>query len=228
MSESTAVVLFVGGIVLATATLIAAIVIIAKKAARQRLEGLRRAAGHMRLEFTERGPDTIVAELGQYHLFSQGRGRKIRNLCSGRPADIFTRIFDYQYTVGSGQHSSTYRQTVALFEAPDLRLPAFQARPEHFFHRVAEKFGKQDIDFEQDEEFSKEYVLRGDDEAAIRRLFNNPVRSHLTGMKKTSVEGRGNQLIVYRLGKRVEPQDLDEFLKSSVHMLAMFKTAAAP
>lgn len=227
MSDAS-VILIVIGVILGTISLIVAIVVAVKRAAKRRLEAMKMAARRLRFEFAEHGPDALVSELGEYHLFSQGHGRKIRNLCSGHAAEISTRIFDYQYTVGGGQHSNTWVQTVALFESPQMNLPPFQARPEHFFHRIAEKFGKQDIDFEQDEDFSQKYLLRGDDEAAVRRVFTNAVRTHLNKMDKTTIEGRGHQLLVYRLGKRTPPDELDDFLKEAVHVFALFKTATAP
>ena len=227
MSETNAT-LIAAGLILGSLLLIAGIVVATNRAARRRREGMSKAARHLRLDFAERGSASLVAELSQYQLFSQGHRKRIRNICSGRPAEISTRLFDYQYTVGGGQHSNTWRQTVAVFESPHLNLPPFYARPEHFFHRVAEKFGKQDIDFEQDEEFSKKYLLRGDDEAAIRRVFTNAVRSHLANLDKTTVEGRGHQLLFYRQGKRVSPDALDDFLKEAVHVFALFKTATSP
>ena len=48
-----------------------------------------------------------MSEHAAFHLFSQGRSKKIRNLMRGTVRDSNLSIFDYQYTVGAGKHQHT-------------------------------------------------------------------------------------------------------------------------
>lgn len=151
---------------------------------------------------------------GNMKLFSRGRARLIRNRISGPMADASAMLFDYRFTVGSGKNSSTHRQTVAAFQIPTADLPEFSCKPEHFFHKVANIFGFDDIDFETDPAFSKAYHLSGTDEAAVRTLFNADTIELLKTQidQHWSIDGQGDWLIVYRAQKTIWPTDWPEFL----------------
>ena len=51
------------------------------------------------------------------------------------------------------------------------QVPRFALTREGLLHRVGAALGFQDIDFDEDPEFSKRFVLKGDDEHAIREIF---------------------------------------------------------
>ena len=94
----------------------------------------------------------------------------------GRP---FT-AFEYTYVTGGGNSNHQHRLTVLLWEAPEAALPRFSLVPEGFFRRLAQRFGVQDFDFDEDAEFSRAYQLQGDDERAVRALFTAARRAYLT------------------------------------------------
>ena len=125
------------------------------------------------------------------------------------------------FTTQSGQHSTTHYQTVMLFESQELRFADFELRPEHLFHKIGGAFGYQDIDFDDSPEFSKQYLLRGPDEGAVRDLFDRPARNYLENQKKVSAEGAGGRLVFYRMGKRVKPEELRDFIKDGVQLLTL-------
>ncbi|RMH16069.1 MAG: hypothetical protein D6696_19060 [Acidobacteria bacterium] len=198
---------------------------------RRRLEGKRSAAmsqAAIRLGLSYAADDDGLEDeaFAQLPLFQKGRGRRFSHVCRRRDADAELTLFDYRYTVGGGQHSATYQQTVAAFHLPGVELPAFVMSPESVFHRLGELFGMQDIDFESSEEFSKRYLLKGADESAIRRLFEPPIRRYFAQHAGWSVEGAGEELIVYRSGKRVRPEELTTFLPETTRIARLFRQAA--
>ncbi len=132
-------------------------------------------------------------------------------------------IFDYQYTTGGGQSSHTYRQSVFCIWSPKLYLPQFSMRPEGIFHKIGGAFGYQDIDFDSHPEFSKKYLLRGDNEASIRQLFNNNVLTNIESQQKISIEGGGNQLVFYK--KRIKPDDIESFMDEGFRFFKLFLEA---
>ena len=90
-------------------------------------------------------------------------------------------------------------------------------RPEKWHHKLRSKLGYQDIDFESHPtavEFSKKYLLRGKDEQKIRALFTDTVLTFFAGHPdRVCVEGSDDQLILYRSGIRIEPEDIPAFMK---------------
>ncbi len=148
----------------------------------------------------------FAESLKAMQVFQKGRRQKISNVMS-KAEDSNRRewIFDFQYETGAGNNRHRVRQTVFGCRQRNWSIPGFTLYKEGFFSRL---FDGADIDFEQDEEFSRQYLLKGKDETAIRRLFTPSVRSFLTGRRDWAVEANGAWVFVYRKGKIVKPDAL--------------------
>ena len=169
--------------------------------------------------FERERPGAEVPLASAFGAFAQGRrrhwGATIAGQAGGRP---FT-VFEYTYVTGGGHGSHRHRLTVMLWESPEAQLPRFRLGPESFFHRVAQRFGTQDFDFEEDAEFSRTYQLQGDDERAVRALFTPARRGLLMaespdGRKapRHHLAGSGTQLVWWRTGALPKPDDLDQLI----------------
>lgn len=190
MAASTVIILCVCGFI-GLGILMAAI---SAKKRRDQLEAMAREHGW----YFERNDQQVVDALSEFPLVKKGRARHASNvLLCGEGADT-TWVFDYRFTIGAGQQNRVVRQTVVAFPYLDVNLPAFELQPEHLLTRLAETFGRQDIDFPQFGTFSSSYSLRGPDEAAIRQLFNEQVVDALCRDKPLFVEAGGSCLMIYR------------------------------
>jgi len=178
----------------------------------KRTEAMAQAASALGLVFEPRGDLDLLRATADLPLFGRGHSRQAKSVMSGRMAgEEDVKIFDYRYTTGGGKHSHTWRQTVALFPAGH-RLPDFVLAPEHFFHRIGGLFGYQDIDFEENREFSSRYLLRGRDETAIRAAFTSDRLAFFAGEPGWTVEAASGYLGIYRDRKRTKPEQLQAFL----------------
>ena len=167
----------------------------------------------------------VDALVGETPLFKRGHARKAQRMLRGRLADRDAAIFDYRYTTGSGKSSHTHLQTVVLFPGGAAGLPDFDLSPEGMFHAVAELFGAQDIDFEQNAEFSKRYLLRGQDEAAIRRAFTTDALAWFGGAPGWRVQSHQNLLAVFREGKFVAPAEIPSYAAEALRIVGVFGRA---
>jgi len=212
MLPAAAPFLIAGGI----AALLGGGVYAAFRAQRQRREDLRTAAQAMGFSFEE---DADLAAIGDFPLFARhGRRRRLTSASRGKIAGRAVLIGDYSYVVSSGNSSRTVRQTIVLFADPVRDLPDFDLSPENVLHRLAEVFGYQDIDFEQHEEFSKRYLLRGRDEEAIRRVFGTDALTLLGGQPGWSIQTRDGRLIVFRAGKTTRPAEIPAFAAEALRI----------
>ena len=110
-----------------------------------------------------------------FKLFRIGHRQKVSPIIIHEGDDLgFTCSFDYIYTISTGKSNYTFRQTVYFRYSKALALPHFVMVPEKWYHRVGTYFGMQDIDFVQYPTFSKNYLLKGEDEDYIRYHFDNP------------------------------------------------------
>jgi hypothetical protein len=183
-----------------------------KRKERERTQALQQVAGTLGWSFAPEAPMNMIPGLERFTLFSQGRSRQIKNFMYGQAQGVKAAVFDYIYVTGSGKSQQTHYQMVVYLEPSSLMLPMFALRPETLFHRMLSAFGYQDIDFGQRPDFSKQYILRGQDELAIRQTFNDRVLAFFEGYPGTCMDAGGNQLFVYRAGYRFQPHEIEGYV----------------
>jgi len=192
---------------------------------KKRREAIEQIAPEMGFNYL-RDDKTFTLQLeaqGKFDLFKKGRSRKASNILRSKRRDFEVTLFDHQYTTGSGRSSQTHHQTVALFSLENAQLPQFILRPRNLLDHVAAKFKRMEIDFSHRLDFSKKYLLRGSDETAIKRVINDPVLTFFEQQEKLSSEADGNQLLIYRSGHRVKPEELPAFLDKSTQALELMR-----
>jgi len=187
---------------------------IAYVAEKKRSAALFDVATRMGFTFEAQVARETLPTLGALHLFKRGRRQKARNLMRGKAEGADAIVFDYQYTTGGGKNSHTHIQTVVLYPGAGMesRLPDFTLGPEHWWDRIGRVFGYQDINFESSEDFSKNYLLRGPDESAIRAAFGMSVLGFFAQNQGWSVESAGGALAVYRADKRPAPEEMQPYV----------------
>jgi hypothetical protein len=193
-----------------------------QKKARERTEQFRVVATQLAWNFAEEAPFNMIAGLEHFTLFNQGHHKQIQNFMYGEANGVKAAVFDYTFVTGSGKHRQTHNQSVTYLEPANLRVPYFSLRPEGFFTKIMQAFGYQDIDFGQRPEFSKQYLLRGQDEMFIRQTFNDGLLSFFESYAGTCVDGGGNQLFVFRAGYCFQPQEIQSQLALALNILSLF------
>ena len=208
------IVLIFGGIIIA--------VIVQHRRERERTEQLRSTASLLGLEFAASAPMNWIPNLEVFELFRQGHSKTITNVLYGQIDGLKGALFDYQYTLGHGKHRSTHNQSVVYFESPHITLPVFSLRPEGTFHKIISAFGYQDIDFGNRPEFSRLYLLRGQEEQAVRSAFSDTALGFYEMNQGSCTDGGGNQLFVFRQGRRVEPLEAQGFVNWAMGVKNLF------
>ena len=211
-------VLIIGGIIVVVVLAIVTAVVMEKR----RREGLRRVADELGLDFQEKLPGPPGPGLGRLHLFNVGHTRRAKNALSGRYGNADVVLFDYRYSTGHGKHRRTHHQTVAAFRLPEARLPLFALRPENVFHKIGSALGYQDIDFDRFPDFSSSYLLRGENEPAVRELFNDNLLMFFENRTGLCVEGGDDWLVVYRSRRRLGPQRVSAVLDETFEVRGVF------
>ena len=188
---------------------------------------LEKVARILGLSFEKQGNSDTANRHSLFELFSKGHRKIVQNEMWGVRGGTDVVVFGYQYTVGHGRNSTTYKQTVVSFRYPDVRFPAFDLCPENIFHKVGQVFGYQDIDFDSHPGFSSKYLLRGIDEVGIRKLFSIRVLEFFETNNKISVEANGDTLICYIRSKRAKPDEIKMFLEEAEQIHQLFQKEMA-
>ncbi|MGZ8842402.1 MAG: hypothetical protein ACXW18_01990, partial [Pyrinomonadaceae bacterium] len=163
-----------------------------------------------------------IPGIERFALYELGGAKEIKNLMYGAVDGVDATVFDYIYTTG-GKHPTTLFQTVVLIEQNDQGFPVFTLRPEGVFDKVFSAFGYQDIDFGQRPGFSSQYILRGEDEPATRRVFTDRVLSFYEEHPGTFTDAGENQLFVYRAHHRLEPAEIEPYLDFALEIPALMR-----
>lgn len=189
-----------------------------------RIIQLKIIARNLDMDFREKDEWGLLNILKGFHLFRQGGRKKITNiLCVDRGLEDFkVHIFDYRYVISTGKSSRRFKQTVFFVQSKELALPEFWMKPEHFFHKLGNYLGFDDINFEERPEFSKQYYLKGKDEALIRHAFHDEVLHHFTIEKNWYLEGVGYFFILYKKDKLFTPSETSFFFKNGMKLFQRF------
>lgn len=111
-------------------------------------------------------------------LAEKGHTNKWQTEMSGKRGDYSFSIFEHYYVTGYGKHRHTYTDTICVVTKPRVNMPQFFIRDENMIlDSLGKLFGGQDINFEEDPTFSRQFVLQGMIERDIRRFFDRKVRS---------------------------------------------------
>ena len=199
------------------------LIIYNQKKERERTAALQQTAATLNWSFAPEVALNAIAGLDRFTLFGQGHGKQVKNFMYGDAQGIKAAAFDYVYITGSGKHRQTHYQTVIYLEPANLKLPFFSLRPENFIDKMMGAFGYQDIDFGQRPEFSRQYILRGQDELAIRQTFDDRLLAFFENYAVTSVDAGGNQLFVFRAGYRIPPHEIEGHVGLALQALSLLR-----
>ena len=109
---------------------------------KKRTKQLSEISSDLKLSFYPDGKDSIFESIS-FGIFDYGN---VSNMMHGEVSNAEFAIFDHRYTSGSGENSSTYKQTAIYFNPTNLNLPRFTLSPENLLHKIGSAFGYQDID----------------------------------------------------------------------------------
>ncbi len=215
------IVLFWGGMVLVVVGAIVWGVLAEKK----RREALAKTVEELGLRLASDLEDSDRKMFDAYQLAQQGHSRQASNVIVADSGELRMVLFDYLYKTNSGKNSTTYKQSVVLVRSPALRMPEFTISPEGFFHRILAIFGVKDIDFEEDREFSDNFLLQGAQEQEVRSYFNAQRRKQFANHAELLLESRGESFLYYRPRYRWNADGIKQAMEQAFEV---YRTLSAP
>lgn len=159
-----------------------------------------------------------------FRLFDRGSGRRMKNHLQWESDGVRIHIADYRYvthhSTGRGSASKSHVQTVCILEkAGSSHPPCLLRRERALVDWIGEKFGAQDIDFDGDPEFSRNFVLKGD-ETGTPGLFGPGLRNHFLQHRKgfRTFEMNGDAVMLDFGGKR-KPEEYADLVAMAMPVL---------
>jgi hypothetical protein len=195
---------------------------LARDVERRRVTGYQAycaARGYTYLHVQPRGE---AEYLGVVEMFRHGASHIWRHEITG-PDFV---AFEYLYTAGFDDRSGLHREAMIKWEDGDTHRPRFAAGPKALLDRGAPLAHAPTIDFPEDPDFSKLYVVRGVDRDPVRRLFRPAVRVQLVANPGQQLAGDGPILFWWRFGGLPPPELLDAFLAAAAQVKQLFTSPA--
>lgn len=134
--------------------------------------------------------------------------------------DLLLRVFEFSYGTDTDS-SSTIHHTVARMDSPLLQLPTFILQPASLMTRAKKFVGLDGLSFPEHPTFSDACQLAGEDEPALRRIFNPAILLYLEEHPGLTIEAQHQRLIVYRQ-QRMKAELLPAFLEEAKNLLGLF------
>jgi hypothetical protein len=189
-----------------------------------RQEAMQKVATELGLVYQQVRPGDYDGRIGKYKLIQYGRNRQSSNFILATTDELSLLIFDHQYTTGSGKSKHVHRQTIAWVIGKQLQTPQFMISPESWFSRIADLFTKNDIDIPGDPEFSKKFLLIGENSDQIRQFFDLNRRQSLMKINMSTIECFPGELMFYRPNQQTDPAQLKSLMNEAFEIYQAFAT----
>jgi len=186
---------------------------------------LTQVAQQLGIPFFPAGDPLLIGRLASLPLFSVKASKSIVNVLREVRPEVEFGIFDYNYRIGTGENSHSITQSVMYFCSKTIDLPKFTVYPKMQFHKILRVLGivQQVIDLGTRPQFAEQYGLTGDDEAAVRDLFCDELLEFFEGQKnQINVQGHDHQLLLYRHGQRIAPDQVEQFMVEGFEIFKRF------
>ncbi len=155
-----------------------------------------------------------LSSIDAFKIMDRGRDHRVENFASKQYGELVLKLFEYRFVTGHGKGRRVNRLSVCQLRDPELKLPkCFIRRQSALLDRLGSALGGQDIDFDEDPEFSKAFVWQGGEEAATRALFGPRLRRYFGRFagKTIMFECHGSSLCLHR-NKRFSPNKVYQLI----------------
>ena len=200
--------------------------ILEEKRAEKRAEKKRRdQAERLGIEYHKQLAPADQAMFAKFALASRGHNQLASKVLVADSGDLRMVIFDFRYIVGSGSGSRVYKQTVVMAQSELLSIPVFKISPEDMRQKIASLFGYQDINFDDDTNFSKAFKLTGPDVDRIRAFFTAKRRQEVLCERQIILEGKGDQFIFHQTGRHLSSfEELNGLMERALSLYAVMRS----
>ncbi len=172
--------------------------------------------------------DWNTSSLRNFHFFDSRPIERKTNALRGTDTDnhVDWESADIIFDEGALLSSEVYHTTVHVVHLP-VKIPQFTIEREGFFDKIFDKvraFGDfKAINFRQHPEFTRRFLLMGEDEAAIRKFFNDDLIHFIEKHEIHHIESNGEALMIFNYLRLARTDEVKKMLSFSHDLLLHMK-----
>lgn len=95
-----------------------------------------RAAEELGFAWQAEGDESLLRTFGSHTLFESGRGRGVKHVMHGMSDNLATVLWVWNYTTGSGKHSTRHTHLFVAIELPTPDFPRCEFSRRHMLGRI--------------------------------------------------------------------------------------------
>lgn len=125
---------------------------------------------------------------------------------------------EHKYVVSTGQVTAVITHTCIACRCPGF-WPEIELRPENVLHRLADKLGSGDLEFES-ERFNKRWRVSASDTDLALAVLTPGVQAMLEDAPRTEVWSIGHGWVLVCRRASIKPEQLPAFLRRPIELIA--------
>lgn len=169
-----------------------------------------------------------IYHLQDFHFFESRPIEYLSNTISGDYSfgeqKIKWNVSDVTFDEGALMSMEVFHTTIQVIELP-FDIPRFSIEPEGLIDKIFDRVmlikGHRDIDFSNHEQFSKEVLLKGEDELVIRSFFSTKLIEYIEDNEKYHIESSGKYLLIFSQLRLARPSYVNEMLDFSEGLVSI-------
>ncbi|MBP5470868.1 MAG: hypothetical protein J6Z11_16680 [Candidatus Riflebacteria bacterium] len=184
----------------------------------KRIKDIARYCEKHDLKFVEKMESFHKVCSESFDIVNRNDFQSFSNLICGEQDGIKFSIFDFAHkNIFTERYYKT--NTICILSKPRFKFPKFYIRSEYLSDKINNKFGTQDIDFDEDESFSNLFLLQGKNEKNIKEFFSPAIRKAFIKFHSYNYEFETskNHFMIYTEGE-LSIEDIIKFLNNSIHL----------
>ncbi len=152
----------------------------------------------------------------RFEISQKGRVQHVKTVLCAYTGQTRMVVFDYEYVKGHGKNRVNRIFSMVLCTDARLKVPKLALEPESWGTAIASFIGVQDIDFDDDPEFSKAFQLQGTDEASVRQFMNPSRRKAILAHPAMHLEADGDTLLIMQPHFRLDAENVRKYMAQAL------------
>ncbi|MFP4844536.1 SulP family inorganic anion transporter [Winogradskyella sp. PE311] len=146
--------------------------------------------------------DWNTSYLKKFHFFEIRPIERKSNCLKGtfKDLDVSWEITDVTFSEGAAFTAETFNMTLMVLKLPK-KMPVFTMEKEGVFEKIFDRVmaytGYKDIDFEMYPDFSKKFLIMGNNESEIRSFFTDEIIRFFESHQIYHLESNGEALVIF-------------------------------
>ena len=157
--------------------------------------------------------------LKSFQVFKGKKSKRLKGILRKKEneLDAVIRMYDYIYW----GDFKTKKTTIFEIDCPDLELPKFFIYPKGIINQVSSFFANKEKVFPDKIDFHTKFNIETSSKKELEEAIGKKLIQHLPLFPNISLEGEGDYLLIYFLGKQIPTPELMDNYDNVIDMLDM-------